>query len=51
MHQLTGTPGHILAILSDGQPRTRRELSGVTGQARSTVGQRLDTLLNEAWDD
>ncbi|MEP6481192.1 MAG: ROK family transcriptional regulator [Rhodoglobus sp.] len=35
----------LLQILRDGQPRTRTELSGITGLARSTVGLRIDALM------
>ena len=37
--------GDILAILREGSPRTRSELAALTGQARSTVGQRLQELI------
>ena len=42
-----GSAGQILEILRDGQPRTKRDLSLMTGQARTTVSQRL-TVLAEA---
>jgi predicted NBD/HSP70 family sugar kinase len=35
----------IFQILRDGRPRTRTELARVTGLARSTVGLRIDSLL------
>lgn len=41
--------GALLAILRDGQARTRAELVQLTGLARSTVSQRLDVLLNHRW--
>lgn len=41
-----GSAGEILAILRDGQARTRRELAVLTGQARTTVGQRLTVLAD-----
>ncbi|GAA3742109.1 ROK family protein [Spinactinospora alkalitolerans] len=37
--------GMLLHLLRDGRPRTRSELAGVTGLARSTVTQRVDALL------
>ncbi|MFC3994718.1 ROK family protein [Nocardiopsis sediminis] len=37
--------GTLLRLLRDGRPRTRSELAGVTGLARSTVTQRIDALL------
>lgn len=44
------SPGLVAAselfqLLRDGAPRTRAELSSITGMARSTIGLRLDTLL------
>jgi predicted NBD/HSP70 family sugar kinase len=44
--QHTGDLGAILRILRDGQPRTRAELTQITGQGRSTLGARLDRLLS-----
>ncbi|MFI6326329.1 ROK family protein [Nonomuraea sp. NPDC050556] len=41
--------GALLAILRDGQARTRAELVEITGLARSTVSQRLDALLSRQW--
>ncbi len=41
--------GALLAILRDGQARTRAELVTMTGMARSTVSQRLDALLTNQW--
>ncbi|WP_369068378.1 ROK family transcriptional regulator [Kineococcus terrestris] len=46
-------PGHVgvdglsstLQLLRDGRPRTRAELAQLTGQARSTVSQRVDALI------
>ena len=35
----------LFQLLRDGAPRTRAELSSITGMARSTIGLRLDTLL------
>lgn len=43
MHQ-PGSAGEILQILRDGTPRTKRELALLTGQARTTVSQRLSVL-------
>jgi len=37
--------GALLHLMRDGQPRTRAELAGLTGLARSTIAQRIDTLL------
>ncbi|MFD4421093.1 ROK family protein [Agromyces sp. NPDC058484] len=36
----------LFQILRDGQPRTRTELSAMTGLARSTVALRIDALMN-----
>ncbi|AQZ61104.1 sugar kinase [[Actinomadura] parvosata subsp. kistnae] len=41
--------GALLAILRDGQPRTRGELARLTGLSRSTVSQRLDALIGSRW--
>lgn len=41
----SGRAGDVLAILREGTPRTRTELATLTGQARSTVGQRLQELI------
>ncbi|MFF3669645.1 ROK family transcriptional regulator [Microtetraspora malaysiensis] len=41
--------GALLAILRDGQARTRAELAQLTGLARSTVSQRLDVLIDHKW--
>ncbi|MGW9630514.1 ROK family protein [Agromyces sp. NPDC055520] len=35
----------LFQILRDGRPRTRTELSAITGLARSTVAQRIDALM------
>ncbi|QQQ79387.1 ROK family transcriptional regulator [Saccharothrix sp. 6-C] len=40
------SPGELLRLLRDGVPRTRSELTAVTGLARSTVRARLDALLD-----
>lgn len=45
MHQ-PGSAGEILDILRDGRPRTKRDLALLTGQARTTVSQRLSVLLD-----
>jgi len=37
--------GDLLAIMRDGQPRTRADLAEITGQARSTVSSRVDQLM------
>lgn len=39
-----GTAGDVLGILRDGRPRTRSELAALTGQARSTIAQRIERL-------
>ncbi|HQY98981.1 MAG TPA: ROK family transcriptional regulator [Propionicimonas sp.] len=44
VHQ-PGSAGHILEILRDGSPRTKRDLAVLTGQARTTVAQRLAVLV------
>lgn len=36
----------VFQLLRDGRPRTRAELSAETGLARSTVAERIDTLLS-----
>ena len=41
-----GGTGDVFQLLRDGQPRTRSELISLTGMARSTVGSRLDALLD-----
>ncbi|MFI7700456.1 ROK family protein [Nonomuraea sp. NPDC049480] len=46
--QAPGT-GALLAILRDGQARTRGELAQLTGLSRSTVSQRLDGLIDRRW--
>lgn len=42
-----GTPAatDLFQILRDGRPRTRSELSAITGLARSTVAARVDSLV------
>lgn len=40
-----GSAGEILDILRDGRARTRRDLALLTGQARTTVAQRLGVLM------
>jgi len=37
--------GDLFQLLRDGRPRTRADLAAVTGQARSTIAARVDTLL------
>ncbi|GAA2007211.1 ROK family transcriptional regulator [Nakamurella flavida] len=41
-----GGSGEVFQFLRDGRPRTRSELISLTGLARSTVGSRLDALLD-----
>jgi predicted NBD/HSP70 family sugar kinase len=36
---------NLFQLLRDGQPRTRAELASMTGLARSTIGLRIDRLL------
>ncbi|WP_393916121.1 ROK family transcriptional regulator [Halostreptopolyspora alba] len=47
LHSVPAFPGTgmLLSLLRDGRPRTRSELAGITGLARSTVTQRVDSLL------
>ncbi len=40
-----GSAGALLQLLRDGTPRTRSELAAATGLGRSTVAQRVDTLV------
>ncbi len=40
-----GSAGALLQLLRDGTPRTRSELAVATGLGRSTVAQRIDTLV------
>jgi predicted NBD/HSP70 family sugar kinase len=46
-HTAAGTAGagQLLQLLRDGRPRTRAELTQLTGLARSTVGTRVEALL------
>ena len=41
---LPGSAGELLQILRDGRPHTKRDLSLITGQARTTVASRLSVL-------
>ena len=43
--QPIGSAGALLQLLRDGAPRTRSELADATGLGRSTVAQRIDTLV------
>ncbi len=45
-HHAPGSTGDVLTILRDGRPRTKRELSDLTGVARTTIAQRLSDLEN-----
>lgn len=45
MYQPQGSAGHVLEILLDGTARTKRDLSHLTGQARTTIAQRLAVLV------
>ena len=40
-----GSPGALLALIREGRARTRADLAGLTGLARSTVSVRVDALL------
>ena len=42
---LPGRAGDIFQLLRDGKARTRAELAGTTGLARSTVAARIDALI------
>ncbi len=42
-----GTPGYLLQLIRRGDARTRTDLVGTTGLARSTVAARIDQLLAE----
>ena len=43
--RLVGTAGEVLGILRDGEPRTKTDLAHLTGQARTTIAQRLGLLV------
>ncbi|MEV8084349.1 ROK family transcriptional regulator [Pseudarthrobacter oxydans] len=43
---LPGRAGDIFQLLRDGRARTRAELAGITGLARSTVAARIDALIS-----
>ncbi len=43
-----GSAGALLQLLRDGTPRTRSELAAETGLGRSTVAQRVDTLITSS---
>ena len=45
MTALSNTPGALLKLIRDGTATTRAELVDLTGLARSTVSQRVDSLL------
>jgi len=40
-----GGPGELLHILRDGRPRTRADLTGMTGLGRGAISSRLEPLL------
>ncbi|MDN4476085.1 ROK family transcriptional regulator [Demequina sp. SYSU T00192] len=44
MARPASAPSDVLAILREGEPRTKSELAQLTGQARSTIAMRLDSL-------
>lgn len=41
----TSSPGALLSLIREGRASTRSELAALTGLGRSTVSQRMDTLL------
>ena len=41
----TSSASELFQLLRDGQPRTRAELSALTGLARSTIALRIDSLM------
>ena len=41
----SGTPGDLLRLIRSGEATTRAELAASTGLARSTVAQRIDSLV------
>ncbi len=41
----TGTPGDLLRLIRSGEATTRAELASSTGLARSTIAQRIDSLV------
>jgi predicted NBD/HSP70 family sugar kinase len=43
-----GSAGALLQLLRDGTPRTRSELAAETGLGRSTVAQRVETLITSS---
>ena len=43
--QQAGSAGGLLQLFRDGTPRTRSELAAATGLGRSTVAQRVDSLV------
>jgi predicted NBD/HSP70 family sugar kinase len=43
-----GSAGALLQLLRDGTPRTRSELAAATGLGRTTVAQRVDTLITSS---
>lgn len=45
----TGTPGDLLRLIRSGTATTRAELATVTGLARSTIAQRIDSLAAQGW--
>jgi predicted NBD/HSP70 family sugar kinase len=45
MAAVSNTPGALLKLIRDGAATTRAELVDLTGLARSTVSQRVDSLL------
>ncbi|MGH2774623.1 MAG: ROK family protein [Actinomycetota bacterium] len=41
----TVTTGEVLRLIRDGRATTRADLAALTGLARSTIGQRIDSLI------
>jgi predicted NBD/HSP70 family sugar kinase len=44
---VSGTPGYLLDLIRRRSPITRAELASSTGLARSTIAQRVDSLITE----
>ena len=42
---VSGTPGDLLRLIRSGEATTRAELASSTGLARSTIAQRIDSLV------
>ena len=44
-----GSPGDLLRLIRSGEATTRAELALITGFARSTIAQRIDSLAAKGW--